>query len=51
MELGKARMKLKMKVFTSSVFKKGVMCKKEETGEHKGGKWLKGEKRTGERRQ
>jgi hypothetical protein len=39
-----------MKIFTSFV-KKGVMCKKEESREHKGGKWMKGEKRTGERRQ
>ena len=50
-DLGKVRTKLKMKIFTTFVLKKGVRCKKEESVEHKGGKWLKGEKRTGERRQ
>jgi hypothetical protein len=51
-DLGNARRKLKMKIFTTFVLKnRSNVQKKEESVEHKGGKWLKGEKRTGERRQ
>jgi hypothetical protein len=37
-----------MKIFTTFVLKKGVRCKKEESVEHKGGKWLKERKGRGE---